>query len=77
MPEHIRIMMRLHNMIKSRRRGSKQDYLNYLGIGKRTFENMRLNLISMGADLVYNAPARRYEYQNNFEFFIGVSDRSS
>ena len=72
MSEYIKIMMRLHLLIKRRHKGSKQDFVDYLGVNKRTFENMRLALISLGGDIEYNNVARCYEYKNDFEFSVGV-----
>lgn len=64
-------LLHLHYFIKSRQRGSRNDIAERLGIGKNKLADMLHLLINFGAEISYNKSSGCYQYDNEFDFFVG------
>ncbi len=69
--DNLTILLRLHQFIKTRRRGSRNEIAEQMGVGKNKLTDMIRLLRNRGGEIVYNHDLGCYEYLNDFEFFIG------
>lgn len=65
------VILRLHQFIKTKRRGSRDEIAAKLGVGKNKLTDMIRMLNNCGAEIVYNREMGCYEYLNEFDFFVG------
>jgi hypothetical protein len=71
----LRLLLRYHQFIKTRRRGTRDEIAAMLGIGKNSLSDLRRILISHGAEIRYDRGQCCYEYLNDFDFYIGPVNR--
>jgi hypothetical protein len=64
-------LLRYHQFILTRRRGSRDEIAAMLGVSKNKLNDLRRLLLNFGAKINYNAKNKYYEYLNDFEFYIG------
>jgi hypothetical protein len=64
-------LLRYHQFILTRRRGSRDEIAAMLGVSKNKLNDLRRLLLNFGAKINYNAKNKYYEYLNYFEFYIG------
>lgn len=65
------VVLRLHQFIKTKRCGSRDEIADLLGVGKNKLTDMISMLNNCGAEITYNQKMGCYEYLNEFDFFVG------